>query len=512
MGEFGDVIPFELVPEVKLDWVAGSVRKGLLDWTKVEPPPAGSIYRTWGAELPAESGIAPADLTAIDANAHVVRRIPRKCFQRPMSFEVLEELVPDSSGKLMYLSEQPLGERSLMHETPEKLKGLAMQVVKIEEADFESEVERMLTELDGPLCPGPNCLDTCSDCKVWSRVDFVLQPPDGFEWPPGGINQWDVSVWMRVPARELREHFGPQLECGYAQPAQRIVGERIFSVPSAVFYPFMLDSVEFESAPHVRANWDQGFLGPNKGAGGVNRFLLNTSATVSSLAVRFDTCRAREESDPHPTLACWAEPLKLPETGKVWLSSGFSGTSAPRTSLDAVFDAAAPGPLGQRTASVHGLLDRMSVQLYTAVPAAYRQAGLTSADFDFRGQVNVDWRHDPTIGFGPPGGEETHLQVFRRPSWKLSDDRVQSYFSDWASDRVQVRGRLQSPASYCVLPSSRFATPLGFMFSAGGRTTKSTEVPAAQVLSTGDVDANGLFRVGLNGSAAGSTAAALTVP
>lgn len=505
------MIPFELVPEVKLDWVAGSVREGLLDWTKIEPPSAGSIYRTWGAELPPSSGIGPADLSAIDAKAHVVRRIPKNCFQRPMTFEVLEELVPDRSGRLMQLSEYPLGEPSRMHDTPEKLRGVAMQLLKIEEADYESEVERMLTELDGPLCPGPNCPDTCTDCKTWSRVDFALQPPEGFEWPQGEIKQWDVSVWMRVPGPELREHFGPQLECGYAQPAQQIVGERIFSAPSVVFYPFMLDSVEFQSAPKLRGSRVSGFRSPSSGAG-VSRSFVNTSATVSSVAVRFDSCAGRDENDPHPPQPCWAEPLTLPETGKVWLSSGFSGITAPRTSLDAVFDAAAPGPLGQRTASVHGLLDRMSVRLYTAVPSAYRQLGLTTAVFDFRGQVNVDWRHDPASGFGPPGGGEAHLQVLRRPSWDLKKKNALEYFSDWARDQVQVRGRPQSPSSYCVLPSSRFATPLGFVFSGGGRITESAEVPAGQILSIGQVDGNGMFRVGLTGSAAGSTAAALLAP
>lgn len=512
VGEFGDVIPFELVPEVKLEWVADSVRKDLLGWTQVEPPPAGSPYRTWGTELPAASGIGPANLSGIEAKAHVVRRIPRNCFQRPMSFQLLEELVPDRSGRLMFLSAEPLGEKSLMHEPPEELRGVAMQLHYIEEAIFESEVEPMLTQLDGPVCPGPNCPDTCPECKTWSRVDFTLQPPDGFEWPPGGIKQWDVSVWMRVPAPELRQRFEPQLECGYAQPVQRIVGERIFSVPSVVFHPFMLDSVEFQSAPRVRGGKEFGFRGSNTGAGGATRFLLNIAPTVESVAVRFDTCHGRDEGAPHPSQPCWVEALTLPEPGKVWVSSGFSGTSAARTSLDAVFDAAAPGPLGQRTVSVHGLLDRTSVQLYTAVPSAYRQAGVTTADFDFRGQANVDWRHDPSIGFGPPGGEDAHLQVSRRPSWDLEKRNSVEYFSDWASDWVQVRGRPQTPASYCALPWSRFATPLGFKFSAGGRTTESAEVPAAQILSSGQVDGNGLFRVGLTGSASGSTAAALTAP
>lgn len=489
IGEHGDVIPFELVPEVHVRWEWDTGVRDLLNWTRLE----GASIETFGDE---HNFVLPKQLRA---SVNVVRRFKNHCWRAPAPGpqQIFEFFDPERIVITYRDGDKNKSSRTL----DEKTSGMKMRVRKIEAISAE-EAAPAFEAAGGEM---PEC--DSKSCGGWTRIIGSLpvsdilpaegpKPVDGLSklgegygpadgpTPGGGVplEPWEVVIIVGRGLNDVVALLEPVTECGELQMFQKIVGERIFHRPSVTFYPLMMDSAEFQSEPLNGA----GIRNTTTSLKFV-RTHQQTSPTVDSTVIVLTEKCGYEPPAVRPASPCWSEVIDLPPRGSIAVTEGFSGTVQPRAALRDVFTNGGVQVFGTRTAAVQGLFDRGAVQVFTRVPVAYRQAGVTTELIDFRGQAYFDWDHQSN--FSRPSPKSDHLD--RLPRYRF---QRMPYYPGWKDEELLLRYRHDAPRSMCVLPDQVFATPLTFEFEGGGLSSTKL-LPATDVLTHGTRDAQLRYRV-----------------
>lgn len=509
IGEFGDVIPFELIPEVGVDWEDAA---GFFSFQSLRPiEPSTGLYRPLASEVHAPA----SNIRGLRLSAELIRRVPSNCFRKPLNLtDALAPAFPPGAtqgrpgggcppdlcgcticvpGAAFFLEVTKSDGSTLITRDPAVLGSTHLGYPsQSRDADFTTEVAPLLQRIDGPLCPGPNCPRNCTAgrCQPWTRLQLPFSPGNGV---PFAIALWaGPSLQPRI--HDLLPIQGPQQPCGAAQKYQRIVGERILTPASVTFGPMMVDSAELSSA---RLGPQRDWRGREYFTGIADTqsspaFVRTHGAILSDLVTKIEfttACTAHPLGQPHLSSPCWRERVDLPELGDVYVTNGgHSDTVPPRVPLSTAFDPAftstTVADYGARRAAVQGTLDRSALRVFTEVPAVYRSIGLTTALLDYRGRVFLDWQHDST--FPAPGGSQfRHLKAGTesapgpRPRW--GGLRTREYFANWRTDRFFFIHVPDAPASFCVWDEDKFALPGDIEFR-GARLPREVTVPASQYL------------------------------
>lgn len=229
--------------------------------------------------------------------------LAKSCYQAPLRTEQLVKLLELSSFVEVVDGRR---ERALVRTIPDWMLKRSVAIRVIEAANFEREVLPLVTSL------GDAELASLVGPSDWSRVAVMIDP----EWPVAGP-LGDVAVpleivfWIGVHAPELREQFGPKLACDEKSMREKVVGERVFSLPSVVFHPFLLDSAEFSSSFDAVAN-----------VGIQDRGLVQLSSRSdvpipggSAVKISFPAqCQVRKAGQPFAA-PCWEERVLFPSQG-----------------------------------------------------------------------------------------------------------------------------------------------------------------------------------------------------
>lgn len=512
IGEFGDIIPFDLIPEVQVEWER--IDNTLAPFLQLQPiqPPQVGIYRSFGSELQSRAD----DVRGFKIGAELIRRVPSNCFRKPLDLtDTLAPAFPTGAwmgrpgstclpgecdcticvpGAAFFLEVTHSDGSTTLTRNPSNLGTTYLGYPsELRAADFAAEVAPRLERIDGALCPGPNCPRSCGTggCQPWTRIRLPFAPGPGAPWA--------IALWAG-PSLQSRLHDvvpGIQPACGKIQKFQRIVGERILTVPSVTFGPMMVDSAEFPSE-RIAGLFDfngqpyaTGVAEDTTGAAFVRRHVVLDNTFVAK--IDFTTsCTPHPLGMPHLPSPCWSERVGLPEKGSVFVANGgHSGTRVPRVALSTVFDptftTAAVADLGARRTAVHGTLDRSGLRVFTRVPPIYNSIGLTTTLSDYRGRLFLDWEHN--AAFPKPGGiQGDHLQAGideQRPGLRTrwGGFRSPKYFANWRTDQFRFLKIEDVPASFCVRPEDKFAVPGALTFT-GARLPNQITVPPSQYLVT----------------------------
>lgn len=353
--------------------------------------------------------------SGIVTRLRVVKRGPGTCWLQSLNLTDLEFL---RNGRV--LSRWAAGEDASLSEELKRMSEGPMGLRSLQDVDFQKELAPLLKEagMEGDF-----------GNARWSRVTIgVPRPVDGpFPWPspPTG----ELHVYTDLPFAELQERFEPQLVCN-GEFQEPVASEQRVSDPEVDFGAFKVDSVDITADTLPTTDRRTSFTRRS-----------NRDHVVITLPA---SCPA----DPpgRPTVAsCWTETLRrLPKTGSIAVRAGFSDTTQRTGSLRSE----TPEALGDRSAAMHGVFDRSGVAVYTKVPDDYRS--FTSQTFDYRGVITLDWNHDPSFVRSAPS------RHFNAPGYAPAPRR---FFTNWLSDRFELRHAGQWPPSNCLLPEMRLAVP-----------------------------------------------------
>ena len=312
--------------------------------------------------------------------------------------------------------------------------------------------------------------EDCGACEGWSRIrtnvmgdgDRPFGPPDTF---PGGPlfegMPWSMDVFVHANADAVDPWLNPFLKCEDGH--REVAGQRIFSMPSVMFWEAMFDSArvsteDFKPYPRAREHDAWSMEQP-----------LSISGKARRVVYLFEDCLSAPG-------ACWEGVMEAPQVGKVWVDAAASSTVTPRIPLATAMTTGQAGPIasyGARTSAVHGYFDRSRVELYSAVPQAYVDASISAAGFDYRGGAVLDWRHGPAFVEPDVNRNDTQFphsgfEDWLNPRASSSDARkvpFVRYRADWATDTLRLRRRPGTELTYCALPEqlSVEADTIGFV-------------------------------------------------
>lgn len=302
---------------------------------------------------------------------------------------------------------------------------------------------------------------------------------------------------------DVEKNLKPTLACDPKSMLEKVKFERIFSLPTVVFHPFLIDSAEFSSVPDLTAG--TGIQNTTSSPEFVRTDVPTSGGPAVQIALT-SQCPIRKPGQPLQ-VPCWSEHVTYPEKGRFSLDEGFSGTTAQRLPVRTAVSTGNTGLYGARVGAVQGILDRSAIETYTKVPQPYVDVGLVpmvatstgpTHPLDCRGLVYLDWAHGSS--FGAPNGAG-HLQTYWRSDWRFPTDT--EYWANWKKDVVVLKSRIATPFSFCPLPTEVFATPLEFSFFGAGL-RGPVALPAGQILTGGAVDPSGNFRVSSDRPASGN--------
>lgn len=561
----GDVKPYYLYPEVKVDWQSSPPgAEQFLPWTRQLG------FRLFGSEL---SKLAPdgtfvlrdLDTMRLETRVELLREESATCWQKPLS--TAELIVPLETRSLgcpkclrddAFLMVSRNGSDRHFTRDPAALAGVrSLAVMKVEDVDFVTGVLPLLEhELGDHVCPGVNCPDQCprSGCGTWTRFEIVpldviclICPPGpgpggGPTFPPtprDGIPPVRFDLWagQRPPMGGYRKRFDPR-ECPLPPPGN-ITDRRIVD-PSVTIARFQVDSAEFQSDTVKSTYVDMplqkfstGFDPPEdvlqtSNGAAATRASVNDVEGTSSIAITLtNECPAHPAGDPHLSKPCWRSQFQPPEPGQVTVTRAFSDMTPIRTVLnDDVFGPglapAMSSLIGHQIAAVTGVLDRSGLRFFTPVPAIYRDIGLTTALRDYR-ETKVeslvknswqtpmlfDWRHGGS--FPSPGPIDGHLSAATHQRWAVKDkDNFRDhpghrfkFFADWNKDFVTAEWVGDETPSFCVENEKRFVSPRKLSFKGAGLEDEK-ELDAGVILTHGRLDPDGLLEISSGGAASGA--------
>lgn len=517
IGSKGDVIPFDLVPEIEVEWEhrpqsTNPFLSPFLPMQPIEPPSVG-LGRNYGSEFDFRTEVLAGSGLGFKLSAELIKRVPRNCFRKPLDLtEALAPAFPPGatqgrpgagclpgecgcitclSGAAFFIELTAADGSTTLTRDLRTLDGIHLGYPSLSgNADFIREVAPRLTRIDGNLCPGRNCPSTCNagTCQPWTRLQIPFSPPSGPRGPGVPGPPWAIALWAgpSLQSRVLGLIPAIQPVCGKLQPAQEIVGERILTAPSVTFWNMMADSAEFSSArlsggvsasgiPIVTGITDS----PTNGQFG--RIAVSTATQIGTRIEFTPQCPTHPLGQAHLPSPCWVERVDLPSLGNVFVSNnGHSDTRVPRvplsTALTPLFAKASAADYGSRRTAVQGVFDRSALRVFTAVPKIYNTIGLTQSLTDYRGQVFLDWEHGSA--FPAPGGSLAHAPKANRPRWRGFNF---SYFADWRADRFSFLSASDTPKSFCLRDDQKFAVPGDLIFS-GARLPNQVTVTPAQYL------------------------------
>jgi hypothetical protein len=503
-GSQGGVKPYVLVPEAEIelrtDRQPNAVQHKFPSWAVLDTRGHEAIYgmEALGYSEKYFTGI-PFTPEYIVGRLRVVRRYPRDCWVEQSDSGKMREFIASSEEALVqYVNAD--GKEELRHDYADSVFGIPeekqdsrlqdrfegaggsmAQLIAVDEADYTRDIIPELEKLGVEPCR-----NDCAKSK-WTKATFITgrkQPLGPWVGDPRlPFNPSEVIVWLDRDSRQIAEVFGPSLNCGFAQEEQESIRDERLASPSVVFNSLMMDQATIPSLGFGEYDSRDTFV----------RSIVQLPSGPA-LAITL-TARCTDIANPAPSNTCWSESLfNLPPAGYVAISSGFSGTTVPRISMARAMQGHVQEP-GGRIAAIHGLQDRSTLATYTSVPKVYRDIGLTTKTFDYRGSRTFDWKHD--IDFPAIGGP-THIAPSKLEWLKVP----RLFYPDWSSGEVLVLGRGVAMYSLCPLPEQLFATPTQLEFSGGGLSIPKT-VAAGAILSTGTQSA-GEYRVSPTDAAWGS--------
>lgn len=497
VGEFGNVIPFEIRPEVKMDWEnAKGEKRPFFPIQQLEG--TGTSARVFASQvlaplLPQEKRFVPI---SYELDVRAGQFIPKACYQRPL---VLQRLILENGNYFVERTDEK-GKRSLSAKAP--MDKSAAMVQGIDEVSFEKDIAPMFEQAKMEGFEVPN-LESRSD--EWTRVKVLIaRPPPPYDsieprLPPLAA-PIDIAFWINRNRLEIVKQLDLELVCDEASMREKVVGEVIFSMPRVVLDPFMVDSAEFPSEGSAAGTG----IGPSVPSPLFTRQIIHTSRSTSdTVELRLtQACLVRRPGQPVGA-PCWSGSAMLPERGLFRVTDGVSGTTASRMPIRTTIATANMGLFGARVAAVQGITDRGAIEAYTAVPVPYVQAGLASVSagawpLDFRGLVYADWEHDQNLFTAP--GRLDHVRSALRSDWAFPTNT--EYFADWPTDQLVLKSRLSDSFSYCPRPEEVFTTPLTVRV-AGARAVGSQDFSAGRLLNTGVVDQSGRYQLSVGRPASG---------
>lgn len=430
----GYVKPFIVLPQVESNF-----NDGLNSWPLVARTSFdGQLIR--GGEAAAALGL---NVKGYATTLSKTEKFTSECWVKPARIAHLVQVPADRvyatlDGKFL--------KRSDLHQMlPRRL-----AITSFESADAAA-LEKLLNKND---------LRCDEGCKGWTHVRGVLPRSNGEPWgpldfPPGGPTPYDIDVWLEIDPVDFEHELGPQLKCNELGAAQaHEVGRRQFSLPTVSFYDALFDSVSVPSTDYVENT---------AYAGSFTRSTFFDGTKPQWAVTLSSSCAAGQP--------CWQGTLPAPKVGRVRLAVGHSDTVGGHLAIrDAIAGNLVP-QYGSRISSVWGHFDRSAVEVFTGVPSAYRTAGITNEQWDYRGFVNLDWEH--SSNFTEPN---TGHVDFNRPLWNDTASGTGGdwrwYFANWSSDTVRVRRRPVADVSFCTLPQQLTAFTSEFEFDGAGVSNK----------------------------------------
>lgn len=327
----------------------------------------------------------------------------------------------------------------------------------------------------GQTCPG--------ECTGYWRVEGVMGSANyPAPWPP--LNDdlpfgFDVPPYLGQfwfgddPTRRLNEVSGCDMSIHIPN------NEVVIARPEVRLFDSLFDSARVNSMAYAPK--------------GNTRFATEGTFTYQNKTHR----RITMESDcwtVGPT-ACWESQMPAPDRFTVGAYDGSSGTTMPRERVRDAVRGPSVYSYGIGTAAPWGFFDRSQIDLYSSVPVEYSQAGLTTAAWDWRGSVKVDWAH---VGpFPAPNGSSEHAAAGTASWWGVDNyafpDLI-AYRADFSRDQLMVRRRNGTDRSFCVSEDNLTATMERVWFKNWDHSHEA-HVPATEIFAP-----NGTGRVQVIGS------------
>lgn len=384
------------------------------------------------------------------------------------------------------------------------LKGGSIAKLGLREFRYSTLTQATPSEVDAAM----NGLGmSCGDCTGYWRMDGIVGAPDyPTTWPmpdDGAPFDFDVPPYLG----QLWFHEDPSarlnrlLACD--DKFHEVKDEVVIALPQVRLFDSLFDSERENSMGYA--------------VKGSNSFAEERTFTyqgqTNRMIVMQEDCWARGAT------SCWESDLLASDAFTVAAYGGASGTTIPRLGVRAAVRANSVASYGVGAGSPWGFFDRSQLDVFSAVPAEYAQAGVTSTAWDWRGHLQVDWAHDsafpapsaqsrstglwhdaaqPTDWWGVSGSTYfTHLQPSDPP-----DDLI-AYRPSFQTDRLLLRRRAATERSFCVAEGNLMATMDQIRFQ-NQRTTREVFVPANEIFPA---NANGQVQVIGTSTSSGTTGA-----
>ncbi len=332
---------------------------------------------------------------------------------------------------------------------------------------------------------------SCGECTGYWRMDGVLGAPDfPTTWPiPDDDSPFDFDVppylgqwWFE---QNPTEWINSLTAC---DRNIHVANDEVVTVlPEVRLFDTMFDSSRVNSMGYAaRGN--------------------TAKATEATFTYQGNTHRRiilQKDCWADPRAACWSSQLPAPARFTVGAASGASGTTIPRAGVRQTVRANNVAAYGAGAAIPWGFFDRSMLDLYSSVPQEYRDANVTTSSWDWRGNVRVDWRHDPATFRAPADldsnaigaglkhegvsdwwGTKTHI---------LRPDDLIPYRPDFSKDQLMVRRRIATDRSFCISEDALTAT-IDEVEVKSVNPSVSVKVPANRIFApngTGQVQVTG---------------------